>query len=297
MQSMTGFGAASRDQEGLAVRAEVRSVNHKYLQVKVRLPGDLGYLEHDVEERVRKQLERGAVAVHVSLSAGATLTTAAVNVRAAKRYKKLLADLSEQLGLDSPLDLATLTGLPGVLLAEVDSAVLSRVRRAVMAVVDEALVALAEMRAREGQATERDLAQNAARIRKVVARIERRMPKVVRNHQRTLQGRVEELLGGAAAPGPRKTVRPEDLAREIALLADRMDVSEELTRLASHLDQLARIMARSGAVGRSLEFLVQEFLREANTIGSKCNDAAVAHDVVELKTLIERLREQVMNVE
>ena len=291
MRSMTGFGAASRDAEGFAVRVEVRSVNHKYLQIKTRLPGDLAYLEADVEERVRKRLERGSVAVHVALSAGATLTTAVLNERVAERYRDLLRGLSSKLQLAGEIELGTLLSLPGVLSSEVDDQAQSQARKAVLGVVDAALVELVEMRQREGEATGKDLASNAAKVEKVVARIARRMPKVVREHQKTLRERVDELLG------PGSTVRPEELAREVALIADRYDVSEELTRLSSHLAQLDKIMAKKGAVGRSLEFLVQEFLREANTIGSKCNDAAVAHDVVELKTLIERLREQVMNVE
>ena len=315
MRSMTGFGAASSAgpaaprakrsaggkraaASGLpSVRSEIRSVNHKYLQVKVRLPGELAWLEHEVEERVRKRLERGAVVVNVSLEAGAALTTATVNADVARRYRDLLAGLSRELDLPGEIELGTLTALPGVLSAEVDTGALSRAREAVLAAVDAALAALVEMRDHEGAATARDLARNAARIQKVVARIEKRMPRVVKTHQQALTQRVEGLLAGAGHSTASRTVRPEDLAREIALIADRMDVSEELARLGSHLAQLEKLMAKSGAVGRALEFLVQEFLREANTVGSKCNDAQVAHDVIELKTLIERLREQVMNVE
>jgi uncharacterized protein (TIGR00255 family) len=305
MRSMTGFGAASLDgppsgpERGPAppaVGAEIRSVNHKYLQVKVRLPGELAWLEHEVEERVRRRLERGAVLVHVSLQAGAALTTATVNLEVARRYEELLSRLAKDLGLSAELDLGTLTGLPGVLSAEVDSKALSRARKGVLEVVDRALEGLVEMRAHEGAATARELARHAGRIAKVVARIERRMPKVIAGHQQALRQRVDELLEtGHRAGGA--SVRPEDLAREVALIADRMDVSEELARLQSHLAQLDKLMSKPGAVGRALEFLVQEFLREANTVGSKCNDARVAHEVIELKTLIERLREQVMNVE
>lgn len=301
MRSMTGFGAASLDgppsgPQQPAVGAEIRSVNHKYLQVKVRLPGELAWLEHEVEERVRRRLDRGAVLVHVSLQAGAALTTATVNLEIARRYEKLLSRLAKDLGLSGELDLGTLTGLPGVLSAEVDSKALSRARKGVLEVVDRALDELVEMREHEGAATARELARHAGRIAKVVARIERRMTKVIAGHQQALRQRVDELLEtGHRAGGA--SVRPEDLAREVALIADRMDVSEELARLQSHLAQLDKLMSRPGAVGRALEFLVQEFLREANTVGSKCNDARVAHEVIELKTLIERLREQVMNVE
>ncbi|MFM7298248.1 MAG: YicC family protein, partial [Planctomycetota bacterium] len=164
-------------------------------------------------------------------------------------------------------------------------------RSVLLAVVDAALDALGEMREREGAALARDLGLRGATIAAIVERIRARMPLVVRTHQENLHKRVAELLG------PGTALAPADLAREIALIADRLDVTEELTRLASHLGQLQALCAKRTPVGRQLDFLVQEFLREANTIGSKCNDAEVAHAVVELKTEIERLREQVQNVE
>jgi uncharacterized protein (TIGR00255 family) len=147
------------------------------------------------------------------------------------------------------------------------------------------------MREVEGKSLLADLRKNAKKVASLVATIEKRMPVVVREHHESLRKRVEELLDG------RVSVRSEDLARELALIADRMDVGEEITRIKSHVDQWESLLAKGGAVGRQLDFLVQELLREANTIGSKCNDAPVAHAVVELKTLIERLREQVQNVE
>jgi uncharacterized protein (TIGR00255 family) len=291
MRSMTGFGAAASDQSGLALRAEVRSVNHKYLQVKIRIPGELSYLETDVEELVRKKVERGSLAVTITASSPGTLGATEVDTAVARRYKKLLTALAKDLGVEPNVDLATIVELPGVLTARVDTRSMQRGRRAVLEAVTGALEALAEMRDREGGAMKADLVRNAKAVQRIVARIAKRMPGVVRNHQATLRTRVQDLMGtGSVVP-------PEDLAREIALIADRMDVAEELTRLESHLDQLEKLLDLKGPVGRRLDFLVQEFLREANTIGSKCNDAAVSHLVVEVKTLIERLREQVQNVE
>ena len=146
------------------------------------------------------------------------------------------------------------------------------------------------MRTREGTALANDLLKNSKVIKRVHGQITRRMPKVVKAYHANLARRVEELIG-------RGSLSEGDLAREVALIADRLDVSEELSRLDAHLEQLAELLEKGGAIGRKLDFLSQEFFREANTIGSKCNDATVSHHVVDLKTHIERMREQVQNVE
>lgn len=288
---MTGFGSASRSEKGLALRAEVRAVNHKFLQLKLRLPSELAFLEPDVEELVRGRLERGSVTLSVTSHGAAALSPIELNLATARRYKLLLGKLAKELGLERQIELDDFAQLPGVFSAEPDTRALSRGRKTLLAVVEAALDSLGEMREREGRALAKDLAQRGALIGKLVERIGARMPLVVQGHQESLRRRVAELLG------PGASLAPADLAREIALLADKLDVSEELTRLASHLAQLAALCKKSAPVGRQLEFLVQEFLREANTVGSKCNDATVTHAVVELKTEIERLREQVQNVE
>lgn len=291
MRSMTGFGSASRSEKGLALRAEVRAVNHKFLQLKLRIPDELAALEPEVEARVRERLERGAVNLNVSLDSAAALAPLELDVATAQRYLQLLERLKHELKLASPVNLDDIARLPGVFHSAPDSKVVAEARAALLAVVDAALDSLAEMREREGAALAKDLAARGASIATIVARIRTRMPTVVRTHQENLHKRVAELLG------PGTALAPTDLAREIALIADRLDVTEELTRLDSHLGQLGALCAKKAPVGRQLDFLVQEFLREANTIGSKCSDAEVAHAVVELKSEIERLREQVQNVE
>jgi uncharacterized protein (TIGR00255 family) len=288
---MTGIGVAAATKGGIAARVEIRSVNHRYLQVKARLPGDLAHLEPALEAAVRESLDRGSVSVSASVEREAALGNAHVNAEVAKRYMKALASLSKELGIQGDVRLETLIGLPGVLGSGEDDRERKREDEVVLACVREAVAALVKMRATEGKSLLADMKKNSKGIEGLVAAIEKRMPAVVREHHENLKKRVEELLGG------RQAVRPEDLARELALIADRMDVGEELTRLASHIEQWDALLAKGGSVGRQLDFLVQELLREANTIGSKCNDATVAHAVVELKTLIERLREQVQNVE
>jgi uncharacterized protein (TIGR00255 family) len=227
----------------------------------------------------------------VFLSLSGSAMEVEVDGAAAARYHAELVKLAQELGLSPSVSLDTLCGLPGVVGSRVASKEQAREARLLLKVVAAALADLGLMREREGAALAKDLAKHAAAIARIVKQVEERMPGVVRDHQLALEKRVEELLAG------RFQLQPADLAREVALLADKLDVSEELARLASHLEQLGSLFSRAGPVGRQLDFLVQELLREANTIGSKCNDAAVAHAVVELKTHIERLREQVQNVE
>jgi uncharacterized protein (TIGR00255 family) len=291
IRSMTGIGVAAATKGGIAARVVIRSVNHRHLQVKARLPGDLAHLEPALEAAVRESLDRVAVSVSASVEREAAMGTARVNAEVAKRYMKALGSLSKELGIQGDVRLETLIGLPGVLGSGEDDRERKREDEIVLGCMRDAVAALVKMRATEGKSLLADLKKNSKGIEGLVAAIGKRMPAVVREHHENLKKRVEELLGG------RQAVRSEDLARELALIADRMDVGEELTRLASHLEQWEALLAKGGSVGRQLDFLVQELLREANTIGSKCNDATVAHAVVELKTLIERLREQVQNVE
>jgi len=288
---MTGFGSAALEHKGLSVRVEIRSVNHRHLQTKTRLPGELAFLESQVEAAVKKRLHRGSTTVYVGVKRVATSGTVSLDADLAERYQELLTKLAGRLGIARELRLEGLVQLPGVLGAASDLTLADAEVRLILRAVQEALDALIATRESEGASIGRDLARCAQAIERLRARIAQRMPGVVREHHKNLKRRVEDLLDGRTA------VAEADLARELALLADRLDVDEELSRLASHLGQLRALLEKGGAVGRQLEFLSQEFFREANTIGSKCNDARVAHSVVELKTQIERLREQVQNVE
>jgi uncharacterized protein (TIGR00255 family) len=292
LRSMTGFGASAGEaQGGAALRVEVRSVNHRHLAVKTRLPDGLAALETDVEARVRAKCERGSVTVSVSAARADGAGAARLDRAAARRYREELAELAAELELDPALSLDTLVSLPGVLAASVNGPDSAELQARTMELLDEALERMLHMRADEGEALAADLRKNAQAVAKLAARIEKRMPQVVRANRANLAKRLEALLGD------KTPVAQSDLAREVALLADKLDVAEELTRLASHLAQLETFLQKGGRVGRQLDFLVQEIFREVNTIGSKCADATVAHWVIEAKTHVERLREQVQNVE
>jgi uncharacterized protein (TIGR00255 family) len=292
LRSMTGFGASSSEETDLgSLRVEIRSVNHRHLTVKTRVPDELAAFEADIERSVRSALERGAVSVTVSSRGGERGGPLRIDAGAATRYRDQLQELARSLGIEARLSLEMLLQLPGVLDSPADGADDDATRHRVIALVEAALERLSAMRIEEGRSIEADLKRHALATEKLVGKIERAMPRVVRKHQKDLMRRVSELLG-------RKTeVGEAEFAREVALLADRLDVSEEIARLKSHLAQLAKSLAQGTSVGRQLDFLVQELFREVNTIGSKCSDAQVAHWVVEAKTEVERLREQVQNVE
>jgi uncharacterized protein (TIGR00255 family) len=247
-------------------------------------------LERDAEARVRGRLSRGSVTLHVSAERMHRGEAVRFDESAARRLFGELKQLSDELET-APPTLGEILRLPGVVETADDSGPLEDLAKLALTAVDEALDELVVMREREGQAMAKDLLQNAAALAELRTRIEGRMPQVVEHHHAALKKRLVELLDGA------HPVADADLAREIAVLADRTDIAEELTRLVSHLEQLEALFASVKPVGRQLDFLVQELHREVNTIGSKCNDATVAHWVIEAKTCVERMREQVQNVE
>ncbi len=299
--SMTGFGASRvevtlEDGSEVTVTAEIKTVNHKHLLAKFRLPAELSSLESGLEKTVRSRLARGSVAVSIDFSRSGGGQALDVDFAVADRYLRLQRDLtarSDEFGLEPLRSVADLLGLPGVVVqarafGSVDAT--SPEAGAASRALEGALDSLLEMRRSEGASMLADLVLAGDRIEALVGEIEGRMPGVQARHQERLVERVRELVAGADVTGA-------DLAREMALIADRLDVSEEVVRLGSHIAQLRELLDRGGEVGRKLDFLAQEFFREANTIGSKCNDAEVAHLVVDLKTHVERLREQVQNVE
>ncbi len=289
-RSMTGFGAASREDAGLVARVEVRSVNHRHLAVKVRLPHGLATLEAPVEAALRARLARGSVTLTAEVEpAGGAQTQLLDGSRAARLLEELKA-LAATAGLAAPRVEAVLEA-PGVLAEGTVTPAPEAAQPVLLAAVEAAVDELVAARSREGEALTRDLEAHLAEVERLAGAAGERMPEVQARHAAQLQQRVQQLVGEAA------TVSASDLAREVAVLADRLDVAEELTRLTAHVSHARELLASSEPSGRSLDFLAQEFNREANTLGSKCNDASVAHLVVELKGVIERLREQAQNLE
>lgn len=281
---MTGYGRAEEAVGDTTVQVEVRSVNGRYLATKVRAPSDLMRIEGRVEAEVKKRLARGQVDVIVRVS-----RERVVEPRIDRDTLSRYVDVLDGLGGEKS---AALLALPGVVELADRTAVTSSLERHVVRVARLALDALVEAREDEGTRLAKVLRRELARLAKLRGQVARRAPATVRRHHAQLRERLEALLDGTPVDAADATI-----AREVAVLADRTDVTEELDRLESHLEALERMLEGDGSVGRELDFQLQEVGREINTIGSKGNDAAIARTVVAMKSAVEKLREQAANIE
>jgi uncharacterized protein (TIGR00255 family) len=291
---MTGFGRASFEVDGLPFDVEVRSVNHRYLDARVRVPRLLASYEGELRARVQARVARGKVDLTVSAPGSAALPQLSLDLDLARTYLRAAAELRE-LGAESGgLDAGTLLALPGVARFTEPEVAPEELGPALFVAADAALEALEAMRLAEGAALERDLLERVARVEAFAASLEGRASEVQRAARERLRRRAEQLREETGVLDEGR------LLQEVVIAADRLDVTEELVRLRSHVEQFRQIVGEAKLakpVGRRLDFLLQEFGREANTVGSKGADAPIAHEVVELKAEIEKLREQVQNVE
>lgn len=294
--SMTGFGEARWDGDGLALSVEVRTVNNRYLKVSVRGSEPYPMLEPELEKLVRKVVRRGTVTIHVRCDRLGRGSDFVLNAVALRSYLDQIRAVCEQAG-GVPVSalLGQVLALPGV--APEPGGVSGRPPDEELAAVERTLEAalgrLQAMRQQEGRAMADELLALRETIREHLGRIREQVPAVVDGYRQRLRERV-----GQALAEHNVTLRAEDLIREVAVFAERSDVAEEVTRLASHLDQFETIVrAEDDGPGRKLEFLVQEMGRETNTIGSKAGDVGVSRQVVEIKAALEKVRELVQNVE
>jgi len=290
IRSMTGFGAGRGGAAGEVVEAEVRSVNHKFCEVKARLPREMASLETDLVRQVKDRLARGGVEFSLRRSATRGALTPRVDAELAAGYARAFEEVRARLGLSGQVSLSEVLAADGVVTLEERAVDLEAARSAAAEALAGALEALLTMREREGAALARDLEGRLAVVEGVAARLAELSPLSVETYRARLHERVAELSRGLA-PDPAR------LATEVALFADRTDVTEELTRLSSHVAQMRGLLASGEPAGRKMDFLVQEMHREANTVGSKSQSAEAAAAVVSLKAEIERMREQVQNVE
>ena len=295
IQSMTGFGEASGDHEGVHYSVEVRSLNNKYFKPTIRMSDELAAVEPALDSLLRERLARGSVVVTVNASALTGKAALEVNHEALSRYIGQLRESPEFGSGQLQIQLAPLLTLPGVLQRQTeDEETIEGVRAHLVGLLDAALGEMIEMRRAEGVKLRADLMSQHASIAERLARIAARAPQVVGDYQHRLQERVNKLLEELG-----RVIEPADLIKEVAIFAERSDIAEEVTRLSAHLEQFEEIVGRDDGkpVGRTLDFLTQEMLREANTISSKSGDGEISKDIVEVKGAIDRIKEQVQNVE
>ncbi|MFO0741168.1 MAG: YicC/YloC family endoribonuclease [Labilithrix sp.] len=283
---MTGFGAGTAVLAGAKLGVEIRAVNHRYLDLRVRAPDQLPHLASAIESLARERLTRGRFDVQVRFDGAATAM--AIDKVRARSVFAAFKELRDELAPNEDVPLGLLGAIPELFVPAIERDG-EALHAALAQAFDQAKAALDEMRDREGAALADDFRRRLATTRTLMATIRERAPAVVDLHRKRLAERVERLRDGLTLDAAR-------LEQEIVLFADKIDVAEELTRLEAHVDHFEALMSQNEA-GRQLNFVLQEASREVNTIGAKCQDVAVAHAVVDLKTEIERLREQVQNVE
>ena len=289
IRSMTGFGAADGLVGESRVSVELRTVNHRFFSPSIKLPGELSRWELEVREALRKRIARGHVTVSARVERGVGGLDGIDEQRFAQ-YASMLRDLRDRHGLDGPIDVATILRLPDVLASGADET--TGTPGELTAIVDAAIESLTRSRSEEGRRLAGFLLERVAIVEAALARIAARAPERVVAQRDRLRESVRVLTEGMA-------VDEQRIAQEIAILADRLDVQEELQRFTSHIAAFRGALEQSGGepVGKRLGFLLQEMLREANTTGSKANDAAILQDVVTIKEELERIREQVENLE
>ncbi len=291
IKSMTGYGRAEESFNGCTITVELRSVNNRYLDCSVRIPRLYLFAEDAIKSQVQSAISRGKVDVFVTLdSAGADKVQVSVNKPAADGYYAALKQLAEDYGLSSDISVSLLSRFPEVLLAEKAEEDVEQMSKDICSVLEQALVDFDQMRTREGKRLKEDILSRAAVIEEKVALVEERSPQTVAEYRAKLEARMNEVLSNTQ-------LDPARILTEAAIFADKVAVDEETVRLRSHIGQLREMLSKGGATGRKLDFLIQEFNREANTIGSKCGDIEISGQVVDIKAEIEKIREQVQNIE
>ena len=291
IQSMTGYGRASQVLDGKEITFEIKSVNHRFFECSVRAPRAYGYLEDRVRAYVKGQISRGKIDVNLSivLLEGANARVEA-NRELAAAYVNELRSLSEPLGLRDELSLSTLLQFPDLFHVRQEGEDEEQVWLLVRQTAEQAMAQFMGMRRAEGARLREDLLENLGQIEGCRCQIAERSPQITAQYRQRLFARMSDVLGQAG-------IEEQRLLTEAAIFADKTAVDEETVRLSSHIAQFREILEREEPVGRNLDFLLQEFNREANTIGSKVQDVQAARIVVEIKSAIERIREQVQNVE
>ncbi len=291
IKSMTGYGRCEHIDESRKIVIDIRSVNHRYCDVSVKVPRSYAYLEEKIREYMSGEISRGKVEVFVYIEnyTNEEKVVTLDNVLA-ENYYNVLKELKETYNLRNEIGLSDLSRFSDIFITRHQEEDKDKVWELVLNCLKGAVEDFVSMRTREGERLKANLLERADAIKALIAEIEKRTPEIVTEYEKRLRDRMEELLGDLKVDEGR-------LLTEVGIMADRVCIDEELVRLKSHFVELSKILSLSEPVGRKLDFLVQEINRETNTIGSKANDFGIAKNVVEIKSEIEKLREQIQNIE
>ena len=291
IRSMTGFGRGEATVDGRDITVEIKSVNHRYFEFNCRTTRGFGFLEEKLKSYIKERVSRGKIDMFVSLSQKEdTEAIVKINPSLARGYINALRKLSDEYGVKDDISVSTVSSYSDIFQVHKAPEDEEEVWNAVKPVLDTALNNFITMRETEGEKMKADVMSRAKHILSIVDEIESRSPERVKEYETRLKERIEELLGSADYDEQR-------VITEVAIFADKVAVDEETVRLRSHFDQLKNLMDSDGEVGRKLDFIIQEMNREANTIGSKANDSSLSHMVVDIKAEIEKIREQIQNIE
>ena len=291
IKSMTGYGSAKGTVEGLEITVELKSVNNRYLDTSVRLPRSCLFAEEAIKSAVQSHISRGKVDVFISVdSSAAGDMTVKVNEPLLRGYIDAIRHISEEYSLANDMTALSVSRFPDVLSVEKKDLDAEAISAGICAIAEEALRDFDAMRQREGAKLRDDVLSRLETIDRLVSAVETEAPKTVAEYRKRLEQKMQEVLGATGIDENR-------ILAEAAIFADHIAVDEETVRLRSHMSQLTTMINGNSPTGRKIDFLIQEFNREANTIGSKCQNSQIAHVVVDLKSEIEKIREQIQNIE
>jgi uncharacterized protein (TIGR00255 family) len=292
IKSMTGYGRAEAIVGGKRIVVEIKSLNHRFLEVSLRLPGALSSLELELKKKINAKFSRGKIEVGVRIDSIASPERGVgldLNMPLLRNYHSLLSRMKEELDLPDEISLAVMSSFRDVFVSQDDDD-LEAVWKKLEVLLEEAVAMLMVMRAKEGETLVRDLRSRIKVVEQTVQIIQNRVPQVLKAYQKRLTERIKELVGDMEIDAAR-------LMQEVAIMAEKSDITEEIVRFRSHIAQFVEMLQGDEAVGRKIDFLIQEMGREVNTIGSKSNDAEISIGVIEIKSELARIREQVQNLE
>lgn len=291
IRSMTGYGNCRKIVDGREINVELRSVNHRYLEISCKVPKEMNFLEEKIKSVIKQSVFRGKMDIYVSVGADENeQAIISVNHALASGYIQALREIAEKYQLPDDITVMSLSRYNDIFRLTKPPADEEKLWNSVQTVLNEAVEKFVDMRIAEGEKLYKDVTERCAKILNLVNKIEQKAPEIVHDYQKKLTDKINELLNDA-------TVDEQRIITEVAIFADKIAVDEETVRLKSHFEQFTNILNSSGSVGRKTDFILQEMNRETNTIGSKIQDIEISHIVVEIKSELEKIREQIQNIE